>query len=52
MRKMFALVLLGIGAAVVALAAPGPAPEIDPGTGMTAISLLSGALLVFRGRRK
>jgi len=45
------MVLLGVGASMYALAAP-TAPEIDPGTGLTAISLLSGALLVFRSRRK
>jgi hypothetical protein len=27
-------------------------PEIDPGSGMSALALLSGAVLVIRGRRK
>jgi hypothetical protein len=44
------VVLLGtsavLGATVVA------APEIDPSSATTAIALVSGALLVFRGRRK
>ena len=51
MRKIFGLVVLGLGASMVAVATP-TAPEIDPGTSMTAISLLSGALLVLRGSRK
>lgn len=28
------------------------APEIDPGTGLSAVLLLCGALLVIRGRRR
>ena len=51
MRKLAALFLLGIGASVLACALP-PVPEIDPGTGASALALLGGALLVYRGRRK
>jgi hypothetical protein len=35
----------------LALAA-NPVPEIDPGSGVAAIALLSGCLLVFRASRK
>jgi len=42
--------LLLAGAASFACAAP--VPEIGPGSAGSAIALLSGALLVYRGRRK
>lgn len=29
-----------------------PVPEIDPSSGMAAMALLAGAILVIRGRRK
>jgi hypothetical protein len=37
---------------VVGVASAVPVPEIDPGSGMSALALLSGAVLLFRGRRK
>jgi hypothetical protein len=49
MAKYVGVVLLLIGSASVALATP--VPEIDPGSGMSALALLSGALLVIRARR-
>ena len=50
MRNILAVVLLGIGAAAAAMAAPG-LPEIDPASGASAIALLAGTLVVIRGRR-
>jgi len=55
MRKAVGLALVLLGAASVLLAQPGAplgAPEIDPGSAGTAIALLSGGLLVIRGRRR
>ncbi len=51
MKKAVALVLLGIGASVAGMAAVVVSPEIDPASGASAIALLSGAVLVIRGRR-
>jgi hypothetical protein len=47
--------LLGIALMFVAVASFANAtsvPEIDPGSAGSALALLSGALLVIRGRRK
>jgi hypothetical protein len=45
--------MLLIGAAGLALAGvPTATPEIDAATGVGALALLSGALLVIRSRRK
>ena len=51
MAKYIGFALLLIGTAGIAGATP-VAPEIDPGSGMSALALLSGALLVIRARRK
>jgi hypothetical protein len=51
MTKTVSLFLLGIGAVSLLSAAVG-APEIDPATGGSALALLAGAALVFRGRRR
>jgi len=51
MAKYTALALLLIGTAGIAGAVPA-VPEIDPASGASALALLSGALLVFRARRK
>jgi hypothetical protein len=48
MRKVLAIVLLGVGAGVAAIAA---VPEIDPASAGSALALLAGTLLVIRGRR-
>jgi hypothetical protein len=48
--KSIAIVLLTLGVTGVAMA--GVVPEIDPGTGVSALALLGGALLVIRGRRR
>jgi hypothetical protein len=50
MNKIVALVLLGIGAGVAAMATP--APEIDPASGASAVALLAGMVVVIRGRRR
>jgi len=49
--KLAGMLLLLAGTASFALAAPA-VPEIGPGSAGSAIALLSGALLVYRGRRK
>ena len=43
--------MIGVSIAASALINPG-VPEIDPGMGGSAIALLSGALIMIRGRRK
>jgi hypothetical protein len=48
--KIVGLLLLLVG--VSGLAVANGVPEIDPGSGASALALLSGALLVIRGRRK
>jgi hypothetical protein len=52
MAKYVGLALLLVGTAGIAGAIPVGAPEIDPASGVSALALLSGALLVFRARRK
>jgi hypothetical protein len=52
MTKITGFVLLFIGTAGFALAGVAvAAPEIDPATGLGALTLLSGGLLVLRARR-
>lgn len=51
MRMLSALSILLVGLATVAAAAV-QAPEINPASGVNAIALLSGALLVIRSRRR
>lgn len=46
----FALLLVGLSSAV--MAAVTTTPEISPVSGAAALALLSGAILVIRGRRK
>ena len=50
MGKTIGLLLLLVG--VTGLAFGAPVPEIDPGAGVSALALLSGALLVIRGRKR
>jgi hypothetical protein len=52
MQKTIGMMLLFIGVSGVAMAIPAPVPEIDPGTGVSALALLSGALLMMRHNRK
>lgn len=51
MRKLLAYSMVLIGAAV-SVQAGNVAPEIDPSSGVAALALLSGGLLVLRARRK
>jgi hypothetical protein len=46
----FALILLGT--ATFAFAGTAPVPEIDGNTAASAVALVSGGLLILRGRRK
>jgi hypothetical protein len=50
MNKVLGMTLLLIGASTFAFA--NAVPEIDPGSGASALALISGALLIARGRRK
>ena len=52
MRNYVGLALLAIGSAGFAVAGSASVPEIDPAMGVGALALLSGALLVIRGRQK
>ena len=53
MQKSLGMMWLGAGTLGVAMAAGATAaPEIDASTGVAALSLLAGAVLVIRGRRK
>jgi hypothetical protein len=49
--KILGMMLLLVGSAVLAVANPVLTPEIDPGAATTALALVSGAVLVIRGRR-
>ena len=48
--KAIGMVLLLVGMSVAAMATS--VPEIDAGSGISALTLLSGALLVIKSRRK
>jgi hypothetical protein len=50
MRRVLGMMLLVAGAATFAMGAG--VPEIGVGSAGSAVALLSGALLVIRGRRK
>lgn len=50
--KLVGMFLLVIGASTLASAAIPVAPEIDPASAGSALALLSGAVLVIRGRRR
>jgi LPXTG-motif cell wall-anchored protein len=53
MPKLIGIVVLLTGLAGLAMAGAALAtPEISPASGAGALALLSGALLVIRGRRK
>jgi hypothetical protein len=49
MTRTAGMMLLLIGVSGLAI---GAVPEIDPGSAGSALALLTGALLVIRGRRK
>ena len=50
--KSVGMVLLLVGFSSLAFAGEPVAPEISAATGVAALTLVSGALLVIRGRRK
>ena len=50
--KFSGMVLMFVGISSFAIAGGLVAPEISPASGVGAIALVSGALLVIRGRRK
>ncbi len=50
--KFAGMLLLLMGLSGLAIGGPTSAPEISPASGVGALTLLSGALLVIRGRRK
>jgi len=50
--KVLGQVLLFIGVGSVAFGGAPPAPEISSASAGSAIALISGAVLVMRGRRK
>ena len=52
LMKTGGLLLLGVGIASMCSAGFIITPEIDPGTGMNALALLAGAVLIVRGRRR
>jgi len=50
--KILGMFLLLASVSSLAMAGTNPIPEISPASGAAAIALVSGALLVIRGRRK
>jgi hypothetical protein len=51
-RKTIGMIMLAMSVAGLAMAQTQPVPEVDPGSCASALVLISGALLVIRGRRK
>ena len=52
LTRLIELSMLLMGAAVYAFAGTGSVPEIDASSGVAAVTLLSGGLLVLRSRRR
>lgn len=50
--KLVGIALLLVGLSTVAFAGGVATPEISPASGVAALALISGALLVVRGRRR
>ena len=50
--KLLGSIMLLIAMGSVAWAQVAPAPEVNPSSAGTALALISGAVLVMRGRRK
>ena len=50
--KSVGMLLLLVGFASVAMGGVSATPEMSPATGVAALALVSGAVLVIRGRRK
>ena len=52
LQTVLGVVLLFVAASAIAMAAPNAVPEIPVGSAGSAIALVSGMLLVIRGRRR
>jgi len=52
MQKVLGMMLLVVGASAFAMGTVGAVPEIGVGSAGSAVALLSGTLLVIRGRRR
>ena len=52
MQKVLGFVLMVTGLSAVAMAGTTAVPEISPATAVSALTVLTGAVLVIRGRRK
>ena len=50
-RTLLAVLTVTLIATHASFAVPVPVPEIDPGMGAGALALISGAILVIRGRK-
>jgi LPXTG-motif cell wall-anchored protein len=50
--KSIGMMLLLVGASSLAFAGTPATPEISPASGVAALALVSGAILVIRSRRK
>jgi hypothetical protein len=50
--KLVGMVLLFVGISSFAIAGGNAVPEISPASGVAALAMVSGAILVIRGRRK
>jgi hypothetical protein len=51
MNRLIGIGILLVGTAVYAIAGTARTPEIDASAGVAAIALLTGGLVVLRGRR-
>ena len=53
MKRIVAVALLSMGAsALLSAAVTLPAPEIDPTSGMNALAMLAGVVMIVRSKRK
>ncbi len=52
MRRLLGISLLLAGASATCIAGLSPIPEVDPASGGAALTLITGALLIIRGRRR
>ncbi len=51
-KALLTIAVLVIGTPAILSATPVAVPEIDPSTGLAAMSLIAGTVLVIRGRTK
>ena len=52
MARLLGMIVLSLSVAGVAFAGSGPVPEIDASTGVAALGLLGGGILILRSRKK